>query len=185
MLDRRGLALYADFLSSPATRPSGGTGRPGCPPRITEPLPLENRTRIGDVARSNIPNPACKRCAPSRGVPLRFPREGSRGSPFVVGDDPAIGGLVRTILGDDGYRASLARILREGYPLLRGLPLRPDPGQHGGATCADRRAALKAVKAAGATPVVIFSARPPHNFANYAERGFVGLLSKPFDLDEL
>jgi hypothetical protein len=39
--------------------------------------------------------------------------------------------------------------------------------------------------AAGPTPVLIFSALQHDTFADWRDRGFAGLISKPFDLDYL
>lgn len=55
-----------------------------------------------------------------------------------------------------------------------------------GATAADPWSGLEAVRdAAGDTPVVVFSAHHPRVFADFHERGFAGLVAKPFDLDTL
>ncbi len=40
-------------------------------------------------------------------------------------------------------------------------------------------------EAVGDTPVLIFSAHPASAFDGYAERGFAGVISKPFYLNEL
>jgi CheY-like chemotaxis protein len=55
-----------------------------------------------------------------------------------------------------------------------------------GGVAGDRWAAVERVRAlAGAAPVVIVTAYRAEDFADYAARGFAGLLTKPFDLDEL
>jgi DNA-binding NtrC family response regulator len=108
---------------------------------------------------------------------------------LVVEDDPAIARLTGDTLGDEGYRVLTARTAAEARSLLItgrcGLVLSDAVGAVSPADAAFW-VGLEAIRdAAGTTPVVIFSAHRPEFFASYAERGFAGLLPKPFDIEQL
>jgi DNA-binding NtrC family response regulator len=107
-------------------------------------------------------------------------------SVLIIDDEPAILDLAYETLRDEGYRAvtiaSHGAALQHLTAFRFGLILADSPG----ALEADPWPTLEAVKAAaGDTPVIIFSAHRADRFAGYAERGFAGIISKPFDLDEL
>jgi DNA-binding NtrC family response regulator len=109
-----------------------------------------------------------------------------RASILIIDDDQAIRDLAFEALRDEGYRAvtlaSHAEALQHLAAFRFGLILADSPG----ALEADPWPILEAVKAAaGDSPVIIFSAHRADHFADYRARGFAGLISKPFDLDQL
>jgi CheY-like chemotaxis protein len=109
---------------------------------------------------------------------------------LVADDDAAIAALVREVLEGEGYRvrvaptraAALAALAAGRYALIltdtEGVPVADDGPAH-------LRSVEAVLAAAGDTPVVIFSAHAPGAFDGHRERGFAGLVSKPFDLDDL
>jgi DNA-binding response OmpR family regulator len=104
---------------------------------------------------------------------------------LLVEDDPDLRELTAAALRDEGYRVVAVARHAEALAQLRafrfGLVLADSEGM-----VADPWAGLEALlRAAGPTPVVIYSAHRPEVFADHAARGFAGLLVKPFDLDEL
>jgi CheY-like chemotaxis protein len=110
---------------------------------------------------------------------------------ILLGEDAAaIAALTREVLEAAGYRvevspthaAALAALAAARYALFL--------ADTEGPIVADADPAhwrsVEAVRAAApGTPVVIFSAHDPRAFRGSQERGFAGLLSKPFDLDAL
>jgi DNA-binding NtrC family response regulator len=109
---------------------------------------------------------------------------------LVVDDDATIRAVVCEALRDAGYRVATAATPEEAADALRharvGLVLADPQLAEAGAPGGDRWAALEQIKAlARGAPVVIFTAHGERDFADYAERGFAEVLTKPFDLDEL
>jgi len=109
---------------------------------------------------------------------------------LVADDDAAIAAVVRDALEDEGYRVVVSPTHEQTLLALAAIqcalvladteasPVADDDPAHW-------RSVEEARVAARGTPVVIFSAHPPTAFKGYRERGFAGLVSKPFDLDEL
>jgi CheY-like chemotaxis protein len=109
---------------------------------------------------------------------------------LLAENDAGIAAITREVLEDEGYRvlvapthaAALVALAATRYALIladsKGTTLACDdparwrPGEEIRAAAPD-------------TPVVIFSAHHPGAFNGYRERGFAGLISKPFDLDAL
>jgi DNA-binding NtrC family response regulator len=109
-----------------------------------------------------------------------------RASILIIDDDQAIQDMTAQVLRDEGYRALTLAGHAEAVQHLRAFRFGLILADSAGAGVADPWAALEAVQAAaGETPVVIFSAHPPHTFDGHAERGFAGVIAKPFDLDAL
>lgn len=113
-------------------------------------------------------------------------------SPLILlaEDDAAIADITRDILEEAGYRVRLAPTHAEALAVLRATPCALVLGDTEGSPVADGdpahwRSVEELRAAAGATPVMIFSAHTPSAFCGYRERGFAGLISKPFDLDDL
>ncbi len=109
---------------------------------------------------------------------------------LVADDDAAIAAVVREALEDEGYRVVISPTHEQTLLALAAIrcalvladteasPVADDDPAHW-------RSVEEALAAARGTPVVIFSAHPPSAFTGYRERGFAGLVSKPFELDEL
>ena len=105
---------------------------------------------------------------------------------LVIDDEPAILDLTAQALRDDGYRAVTLAGHAEAVRHLAAFRFDLILADSAGAGVADPWAALEAVRAAaGDTPVLIFSAHDPALFADFAARGFAGVIAKPFDLDQL
>lgn len=107
---------------------------------------------------------------------------------LLVEDDAGVGELIADILGGEGYRitvapterAALAALAAARYDLVLSDALADLELGEG------RWAAVGRIRAAaGPTPVVICTAHHPRHFADFAARGFSGLIRKPFDLDDL
>ena len=109
---------------------------------------------------------------------------------LAIEDDPALLELLTQALGEEGYRvigapdlaAAAATSAHEPVALILTDALRTLAN----GVWADPWAALAPVRtlAAGA-PVVIVTGQRPADYADWAARGFAGLLPKPFDLDTL
>lgn len=104
---------------------------------------------------------------------------------LVVEDDPDIRQLTAETLREEGCRVVAVERHSQALELLStfrfGLVLADSEG-----VVPDPWAGLETVRdAAWPSSVVIYSAHSPERFAGYGERGFAGLLPKPFDLDEL
>lgn len=109
---------------------------------------------------------------------------------LVVDDDPVISDLVIESLQLAGYHTARAASADEAVGLLEQLHVDliltdalvdtgPNPD-------GDRWASLERLRgSAGKASVIIFTAHRRDDFAGYRERGFSGLLLKPFDLDDL
>jgi DNA-binding response OmpR family regulator len=111
-----------------------------------------------------------------------------RGSILVIDDDPSILGLAREVLTDEGYRVVAAPTHDAALALLRSATFDLVLSDTGGAdgTGEARWAEPERILAeAGAAPVLVFSAHRADAFDGYRERGFAGVVTKPFDLDEL
>ncbi len=113
-----------------------------------------------------------------------------RGLVLVVDDEPAIQEVVRDCLGDEGYRVASATTFAEAVDALTHTRFDLVLADVLDATAADpaldRVALLEQLRdLAGYTPVVIFTAHRENDVAPLVQRGFQGLLCKPFDLDEL
>jgi two-component system KDP operon response regulator KdpE len=127
----------------------------------------------------------------------QIPRRASPDTPvatlpaiLVADDDPAIAALVREVLEGAGYRVVVAPTHAAALAALaagrHALVLCDTEGPVVGGDDPARWDSVQAVRAAaGDTPVAIFSAHPPRTFAGWRARGFAGLVSKPFDLDDL
>ena len=105
---------------------------------------------------------------------------------LLVEDDPLVRELTIEALTDAGYVAT-AVYHPDAVPwALRETPATLILADSAGAGSGDVWPALDAVRvAAGATPVLIFSAHPPARFVGYARRGFAGVVTKPFLIDDL
>jgi CheY-like chemotaxis protein len=118
--------------------------------------------------------------------PASAPRAGNL---LVVDDDPAILDLLRECLRDDGYRVLAAADAEEALTMLSAFRfdlILTDALRVAAAFGGDPWAALSRLRAAsGDTPLVILSAHTESSFDGYAERGFAGLVPKPFDIDAL
>jgi DNA-binding response OmpR family regulator len=109
-----------------------------------------------------------------------------RASILIIDDDPGIQDLTAQALRDEGYRALTLATHAEAVQHLAAFRFDLILADTAGATQTNPWPALEAVRAAaGQTPVLIFSAHRPDIFTGYAERGFAGVIAKPFDLDEL
>ena len=108
---------------------------------------------------------------------------------LVLDDDDAIRVVAQETLTDAGYHvvaAASAEEARRALAAVRFDLVLTDTVGPSPATDPAFWAGLAALlKAAGDTPVVIFSAHNPERFDGHRERGFAGLLPKPFDLDAL
>jgi two-component system response regulator GlrR len=108
---------------------------------------------------------------------------------LVVENDPATRTRVGDCLGEEGYRVTAATSIDEALAALAvgsfDLVLADafyDPHN----LDVDQWAALDRLRrAAGATPLLIFSSHPRATFEGFAARGFAGLVLKPFALDPL
>ena len=105
---------------------------------------------------------------------------------LIVEDDPLVRELVRDILAEVDCTP---RFVFHPDAVSRALATAPVDlilADSAGAGVGDVWPALNAVRdAAGAIPVLIFSAHPPARFADYRERGFAGVVSKPFTQETL
>jgi DNA-binding response OmpR family regulator len=116
--------------------------------------------------------------------------DSARPTILIAEDDEAIAAIAREVLAGEGYRVRVAPTHADALAALaagrhtlvlgdtEGRPVADDDPAHW-------RSVEELRAAAGGTPVVIFSAHGPNAFAGWRERGFAGLLSKPFDLDDL
>ena len=116
---------------------------------------------------------------------MATPRPPHVGNALVIDDDPTILTILLQALADDGYRVLAAISVAEGLAMLRAFqvdlvltdavraPAAPDLWSNL-ARLRDR---------AESTPFLICSAHPLRSFDGYAQRGFAGLVEKPFDLD--
>ena len=107
---------------------------------------------------------------------------------LVVDDDADIRAITAEVLRDAGYRAAMAATHAAAHTALRAtrFALVLADTAVAGALVQEQWEALAALRAAaGAVPVVIFTAHPPARFADHAARGFAGLVTKPFDVDAL
>jgi CheY-like chemotaxis protein len=109
-----------------------------------------------------------------------------RASILVIDDDSAIRDLTAQTLRDEGYFAVTLTDHSEAVRYLAAFRFDLVLADSAGAGVADHWAALEKVRAAaGDTPILVFSAHDPAVFADYVERGFAGVIAKPFDLDGL
>jgi CheY-like chemotaxis protein len=109
-----------------------------------------------------------------------------RASILVIDDDLAIRDMTAEALHDEGYRTVTLAGHAEAVQHLAAFRFRLVLADSAGAGVQDPWPALEAVKdAAGDTPVIIFSAHRPEHFAGFHERGFAGVVTKPFDLHQL
>jgi len=107
---------------------------------------------------------------------------------LVVEDNPEIGEMITAVLGQEGYlvtlvqseAAAVAALAAGRYDLVLADTLAD-------LTLGERRwAAVERIRAAAhRTPIIICTAHNPSHFAEFAARGFSGLIAKPFDLDDL
>ncbi len=105
---------------------------------------------------------------------------------LVVEDDPLIRDLTLDILTDAGYATNVVYHHSAVRRALAETPADLVLSDSGGVWPGDVWAALDDVRAAaGSTPVVICSGHPPARFAGYAARGFAGVVTKPFDVEQL
>lgn len=107
---------------------------------------------------------------------------------LVVEDDADTGTLIAECLESEGYDVAVVGGL---HTALKALARRPFALVLTDALVAldlgdGRWEAVERLRhAAQRAPVVICTARRASDFADYAGRGFAGLLPKPFDLDDL
>jgi DNA-binding response OmpR family regulator len=110
------------------------------------------------------------------------------GAILLIDDDPTILEVALDVLPEEGYCVVSASTHEDGLTALRAvrfaLVLCDTDGAGEGRPEA-RWSALERIRAAGETPVVIISAHAPGMFADFHERGFAGVIAKPFDIDEL
>ncbi len=109
------------------------------------------------------------------------------GDLLVVDDEPSFLDLLREALGDDGYRVLAVKSLAEAHDALATFRVdlvltdafreSADPSLWNGIT--------GLLQAARGIPVIICSAHPQESFVGFSERGFAGLVPKPFDLTAL
>lgn len=109
---------------------------------------------------------------------------------LVVDDDPIIARLVTETLLLAGHHTRCVTSAAEALQVLArttvDLVLTDALVGTGIEPATDRWANLESVRrAAGPARVVIFSAHSAEYFTGYRERGFDGLLLKPFDIDAL
>jgi DNA-binding response OmpR family regulator len=108
-------------------------------------------------------------------------------SVLVADSDAAIRNLLLEALSDDGFRVLTACDLSTALQALR--TLRFDcvlADTLGSPVARDPWASLSEIRAtAGATPVVIVTAQERRRFEGFTDRGFAGLVAKPFDIDTL
>ena len=108
---------------------------------------------------------------------------------LVVDNDRISIKLLGACLRDDGYRvlaatsveAALSMLAASRFDLILADAFRVtrDPGRNLWLGVSHVRAT------AGDTPVIILSAHTARSFDGYAQRGFAGLVLKPFDIDAL
>ncbi|MGN6757412.1 MAG: response regulator [Thermomicrobiales bacterium] len=108
---------------------------------------------------------------------------------LLVEDEPSIATLVQEALCETGHRVVVTPTLNDALTTLTGVRyalILADTAGTETVTGGDPWASLDQVRrAAGPTPVVIFTAHQPSLFANWPDRGFAGFIAKPFDLDDL
>jgi two-component system capsular synthesis sensor histidine kinase RcsC len=109
---------------------------------------------------------------------------------LIVDDDPPILDLLSEALGEEGFLVSTAGDLPTALAALDAQPF--DLVLADSLASFDEKIVLDCWTAldmmlgrAGRAGVVIFSAHPARYFAGLRERGFVGFVAKPFDLDQL
>ena len=134
---------------------------------------------------STPPAPRTRRLLPTR---LAAPPRAT--AILVVENELDAGEFLRDVLQAEGYQVALAVGLAEAEGLLAGgrFALVLADSLRGSTTgqLGDRWAALERVRVlAGATPVVLTTAYPPHLFTDYRAHGFAALVRKPFDLGDL
>ncbi len=104
---------------------------------------------------------------------------------LVIDDDPSVLELVSDVLAEEGYAVTAAQnaeeaaaeLARSNFDLVLSDTLNSRPQLSEGW--------LAQIRQRTASPILIFSAHHPHSFKNWAEQGFAGVISKPFDLDEM
>lgn len=108
---------------------------------------------------------------------------------LVVEDDADTLDLLRECLAEAGFRVTAATSIEAALDALvaqRFDLVLSDAFRVFGALDRDPWSVLTLLRAAaGGTPCVILSANDALSFAGYAERGFAGLVLKPFDIDGL
>jgi two-component system OmpR family response regulator len=108
---------------------------------------------------------------------------------LVVDDDDTILALVRECLGDEGYRVVVASTEADALTALSAVRFAlvlTDAFVGRSSGVLEYWPALERIRAAaGAAPVVVFSAHAERMFAGFMERGFNAVVHKPFDLDDL
>jgi len=118
----------------------------------------------------------------------RYPAHASQ-TILLVEDEPSIAALVQEALREAGHRVIVAPTPDDALTALTGVRyalILADTAATETVTSGDPWVSLDQVRrAAGPTPVVIFTAHQPSLFAAWRERGFAGFIAKPFDLDDL
>ena len=108
---------------------------------------------------------------------------------LIVEDDAATLELLHECLRDAGFRVTAAATIEAALVALvaqRFDLVLSDAFRVFGALERDPWSALTRLRtAAGDTPCVILSANRARSFEGFAERGFAGLVLKPFDIDRL
>jgi two-component system response regulator GlrR len=108
---------------------------------------------------------------------------------LVAEDDAATLEVLRECLHEAGFRVTAATTLEAAVTALvaqRFDLVLSDAFRVFGALDRDPWSALTLLRtAAGGTPCIILSANGSRSFAGFAERGFAGLVLKPFDIEGL
>jgi DNA-binding NtrC family response regulator len=102
---------------------------------------------------------------------------------LLVEDDPLVRDLILDVLAGAGYATNVVYHHSAVRGALSEAPADLILSDSGGVWPGDVWEALDEVRVvAGATPVLIVSGHTPTRFAGYAERGFAGVVTKPFDV---
>ena len=108
---------------------------------------------------------------------------------LLVDDDPLVAALAQDALALEGYRVVLVHNHAQALVAIAAVRFRlvlTDTGAGAVPGSPTMWADLGRIReAAGTTPTVLFSAHHPTLLAGHHERGFAGVIAKPFDLDAL
>ena len=109
---------------------------------------------------------------------------------LIVDDELPILDLLGETVADEGFQVTLVADLPSALAALQSarfdLVLADALAEFTTGFAIDQWSALEAIRdQAGAAGVIIFSAHPARQFADYRERGFLDFIAKPFDLDAL
>ncbi len=104
---------------------------------------------------------------------------------LVVDDEETIVELLRELLVEEGYLVTTATSTAATLPLVRGGHFDLILSDTMGSRPPDLFAWLGELRSATTDRVLIFSAYPPTSFSGWQEKGYAGVIGKPFDLDAL